>query len=128
MVTAAEAVVPYAAAVAAVVPYAAAVAAVVLSAAAVIIGSAGATQAAEMPGKGVSVQPLKSSIAEETFQTLLVIESQLLSARNQLVGAEADRATAFVRLTQALGGGWSDLDYTLPIPGPAAGQDDRTAQ
>ncbi|WP_247710650.1 efflux transporter outer membrane subunit [Qipengyuania aestuarii] len=62
------------------------------------------------------------------FQTLLVIESQLLSARNQLVGAEADRATAFVRLTQALGGGWSDLDYTLPIPGPAAGQDDRTAQ
>ena len=46
-----------------------------LSAAAVIIGSAGATQAAEMPGKGVSVQPLKSSIAEETFQTLLVMKA-----------------------------------------------------
>lgn len=29
-------------------------------------------QAAEMPGEGVEVQPLKSSIAEETFQTLLV--------------------------------------------------------
>jgi len=62
------------------------------------------------------------------FQTLLVVESQLLSARNQLVSAQADRATAFVRLTQALGGGWSETDYNLPIPGAAAGQDDRTAQ
>ncbi|MEJ2453052.1 MAG: glycine betaine/L-proline ABC transporter substrate-binding protein ProX [Candidatus Thiodiazotropha sp.] len=32
-------------------------------------------QAAELPGKGVSVQPLKSSIAEETFQTLLVMKA-----------------------------------------------------
>ena len=40
------------------------------------------------------------------FRTLLTAENQLLSARNQKVGAEADRATAFVRLTQALGGGW----------------------
>ena len=40
------------------------------------------------------------------FQTLLQVENQLLSARNQLVGAEADRATSFVRLSQALGGGW----------------------
>ncbi len=40
------------------------------------------------------------------FQTLLVAENQLLSARNQSVAAEADRAAAFVRLTQALGGGW----------------------
>ena len=40
------------------------------------------------------------------FRTLLVAENQLLSARNQLVGAEADRATSFVRLSQALGGGW----------------------
>ncbi|AMH19729.1 substrate-binding component of an ABC superfamily L-proline/glycine/betaine transporter [Hafnia paralvei ATCC 29927] len=30
------------------------------------------TQAAELPGKGVSVQPIQSSIAEETFQTQLV--------------------------------------------------------
>ena len=51
-----------------------------------------------------------------------------VSARNQLVSAQADRATAFVRLTQALGGGWSETDYNLPIPGAAAGQDDRTAQ
>ena len=34
-------------------------------------GAAAAT-AQDLPGKGVSVQPLQSSIAEETFQTLLV--------------------------------------------------------
>lgn len=36
-----------------------------------------AAQASEpdLPGKGVSVQPLKSSIAEETFQTLLVMKA-----------------------------------------------------
>jgi NodT family efflux transporter outer membrane factor (OMF) lipoprotein len=51
------------------------------------------------------------------FQTLLTSESSLLAARNSLVSAEADRATAFVRLTQALGGGWSPQDF-----------DDRTSQ
>ena len=30
---------------------------------------------AQMPGKGVSVQPIKSSIAEETFQTVLVMQA-----------------------------------------------------
>ena len=34
-----------------------------------------AVQAADLPGKGVQVQPLKSSIAEETFQTLLVMKA-----------------------------------------------------
>ena len=34
--------------------------------------AATAAQAADQPGKGVTVQPLQSSIAEETFQTLLV--------------------------------------------------------
>jgi NodT family efflux transporter outer membrane factor (OMF) lipoprotein len=48
------------------------------------------------------------------FQNLLTAESQLLSARNALVAAEADRASAFVGLTQALGGGWSPAG--LPIP------------
>ena len=55
------------------------------------------------------------------FQTLLTAENQLLSARNALVSAEADRAISFVRLTQALGGGWTDdpdpappTDRTLP--------------
>ena len=62
------------------------------------------------------------------FQTLLVIENQLLSARNQLVGAEADRARAFIRLTQALGGGWNAADYALPQTGSAAGPDDRNVE
>ena len=34
-----------------------------------------AAQAADQPGDGVEVQPLKSSIAEETFQTLLVMKA-----------------------------------------------------
>lgn len=45
------------------------------------------------------------------FRTLLTAENQLLSARNQLVAAEADRAIAFVRLTQALGGGWDLAEF-----------------
>ncbi|MFL0355083.1 efflux transporter outer membrane subunit [Erythrobacter sp. GH1-10] len=44
------------------------------------------------------------------FQALLVAENQLLSARNGLAASEAERATAFVRLTQALGGGWQPDD------------------
>ncbi|MEO5706451.1 MAG: efflux transporter outer membrane subunit [Alteraurantiacibacter sp.] len=53
------------------------------------------------------------------FRTLLSVENQLLSARNQAVSAEADRATAFVRLTQALGGGWDPRAYaadTAAVP------------
>jgi NodT family efflux transporter outer membrane factor (OMF) lipoprotein len=49
------------------------------------------------------------------FRNLLTSENQLLSARNAQVSAEADRASAFVRLTQALGGGWSPTEYPLPI-------------
>jgi len=45
------------------------------------------------------------------FRTLLQAENQLLSARNGEVGAQAERASAFVRLTQALGGGWSPAAY-----------------
>lgn len=33
------------------------------------------SQAADLPGKGIIVKPLKSSIAEETFQTLLVMKA-----------------------------------------------------
>ncbi len=36
------------------------------------LGLAGAAHAAELPGKGIVVQPIKSSIGEEMFQTLLV--------------------------------------------------------
>jgi NodT family efflux transporter outer membrane factor (OMF) lipoprotein len=48
------------------------------------------------------------------FRNLLTAENSLLSARNALVSAEADRAAAFVRLTQALGGGWSP--GAIPFP------------
>jgi NodT family efflux transporter outer membrane factor (OMF) lipoprotein len=41
------------------------------------------------------------------FQTLLVTESQLLSARTGEVSAEAARAQAFISLARAMGGGWS---------------------
>jgi len=41
------------------------------------------------------------------FQTLLVVESQLLSTRTALVNAEAARARAFISLARALGGGWT---------------------
>ena len=36
---------------------------------------AGSAFAADQPGQGVEVQPIKSSIAEETFQTLLVMKA-----------------------------------------------------
>jgi len=36
---------------------------------------ASAAYAVDMPGKGIKVQPLKSSIAEETFQTMLVMKA-----------------------------------------------------
>ena len=38
-----------------------------------LLAMSGAGHAADLPGKGVAVQPIKSSIAEETFQTLLVM-------------------------------------------------------
>jgi len=62
------------------------------------------------------------------FRTLLTAENQLLSARNQIVSAQADRAIAFVRLTQALGGGWSISDYDLPPVASSPTDSDRTAQ
>ncbi|MEW4448794.1 efflux transporter outer membrane subunit [Qipengyuania sp. JC766] len=42
------------------------------------------------------------------FQTLLTAESQLLSARQSETGAEAARATSFIALARALGGGWDE--------------------
>ncbi|MBS0293470.1 MAG: glycine betaine/L-proline ABC transporter substrate-binding protein ProX [Proteobacteria bacterium] len=47
-----------------------------LAASLALLGLLGlSTQAAELPGKGIAVQPLKSSIAEESFQTLLVMKA-----------------------------------------------------
>jgi NodT family efflux transporter outer membrane factor (OMF) lipoprotein len=49
------------------------------------------------------------------FRNLLTTENALLGARNAVVAAQAERASAFVRLTQALGGGWTPTDYPLPV-------------
>ncbi|WBU60650.1 glycine betaine/L-proline ABC transporter substrate-binding protein ProX [Paracoccus albus] len=46
-----------------------------LTAAGIGLCSASAALAQDMPGEGVTVTPLKSSIAEETFQTLLVMKA-----------------------------------------------------
>lgn len=62
------------------------------------------------------------------FRTLLTAENQLLAARNSLVGAQADRAIAFVRLTQALGGGWASADYNFPLPSAFDSQNDVDSQ
>ncbi|WP_425230743.1 efflux transporter outer membrane subunit [Sphingomonas sp.] len=53
------------------------------------------------------------------FTTLQQQELSLLSARNGLTGAQADRATALVQLYAALGGGWDAAtlpDGRTPIP------------
>ncbi|WP_338466528.1 efflux transporter outer membrane subunit [Novosphingobium sp. ZN18A2] len=64
------------------------------------------------------------------FTALLTAETTLLSARNALVQARAGRASAFVQLTQALGGGWSTSQYPLPdgayAPAPTAPANNRT--
>lgn len=57
------------------------------------------------------------------FQTLLTAENQLLSARNALAASEAERANAFIRLTQALGGGWNAEDFD---PDDSGGNRDST--
>lgn len=50
------------------------------------------------------------------FTTLNVQETALLSARNGLVQARADRANALVALFDALGGGWNPAgDYRDPL-------------
>ncbi len=47
-----------------------------LAATALALGLAGTALAADsMPGKGITVQPLKASLAEENFQTLLVVKA-----------------------------------------------------
>lgn len=60
--------------------------------------SLGATHAQDLPGKGVSVQPIKSSIAEEGFQTLLV--SRALEALGYSVKdiQETEYATGYVAI------------------------------
>lgn len=42
------------------------------------------------------------------FEALLIAENQLLEVSTALVQTRADHASAFINLTQALGGGWSE--------------------
>ena len=61
-------------------------------------GAAFAADDASLPGKGVKVQPLKSSIAEETFQTLLVMKAlQKLGYEVQSI-KEVEYPTAHIAL------------------------------
>lgn len=53
------------------------------------------------------------------FTTLNTQEAALVSARNGLVSARSDRATALIALYAALGGGWdANADPTTPIATP----------
>jgi glycine betaine/proline transport system substrate-binding protein len=67
----------------------------------------------DMPGKGVAVTPLKSSIAEETFQTAIVMKA--LTDLGYEVGdiQEIEYATAIVAL--ANGDGTFMADYWDPL-------------
>ena len=72
----------------------------VLTSSLLAVGLAAGTgaQAQESPGKGVQVQPLQSSIAEETFQTLLVSKAlQKLGYDVQPI-REVEYATAHVAI------------------------------
>ncbi len=61
-------------------------------------GTSAQAQAQALPGKGVQVQPLQSSIAEETFQTLLVSKAlQKLGYEVQPI-REVEYATAHVAI------------------------------
>ncbi len=55
------------------------------------------------------------------FTTLSQAEASLISARNGLVGARADKAAALIQLYLALGGGWDASAVPTPetVPSPA---------
>ncbi len=48
------------------------------------------------------------------YAALIVTENLLISARNGVVQARHDRALALVQLYSALGGGWTDQDFSRP--------------
>ena len=85
--------------------------------AALVVGGglvvAGAASGAGLPGKGVTVQPLKSSIAEETFQTVLVTKALERLGYSIKPTKEVEYATAFVAL--ANGDGTFLADYWDPL-------------
>src|SRR3990167_8731676 len=77
-----------------------------LAATALALGLAGAAAAESLPGKGIAVQPLKSSIAEETFQTHLVMKA--LEALGYTVKPikEVEYPTAHIAIANAMPPSW----------------------
>jgi glycine betaine/proline transport system substrate-binding protein len=73
----------------------------------------GPARAADLPGEGVSVQPLKSSIAEETFQTLLVMRGLERLGYDVKPIKEIEYATAHVAI--ANGDGTFLADHWDPL-------------
>jgi glycine betaine/proline transport system substrate-binding protein len=71
------------------------------------------SQAADFPGKGITVQPLKSSIAEETFQTLLVMKALERLGYETKPIKEVEYATAHVAI--ANGDGTFLADHWDPL-------------
>ncbi|MGB0723207.1 MAG: glycine betaine/L-proline ABC transporter substrate-binding protein ProX [Gammaproteobacteria bacterium] len=74
---------------------------------------AGNTMAADMPGKGTTVQPLKSSIAEETFQTLIVMKALTALGYDVQPIKEIEYATGHVAI--ANGDGTFMADHWDPL-------------
>ncbi|WP_431686603.1 glycine betaine/L-proline ABC transporter substrate-binding protein ProX [Hahella sp. NBU794] len=82
--------------------------------AALVMGAVSFTAHAEsMPGKGVELQPLKSSIAEETFQTLLVMKALEKLGYDVKPIKEVEYATGHVAL--ANGDGTFMADHWDPL-------------
>lgn len=57
------------------------------------------------------------------FEALLIAENQLLDIRTTLARTKADHAIAFVDLTQALGGGWSEDQLQFALNGDETPED-----
>jgi len=74
---------------------------------------AGSALAQDMPGEGVEVIPLKSSIAEETFQTMLVMKALTELGYDVQPIKELEYATAYVAIGNGdgtfLADGWFPL-------------------
>lgn len=63
------------------------------------MAAAGHALAQDLPGKGIKVQPLQSSIAEETFQTLLVNKAMQKLGYEVLPIREVEYATAHLAIS-----------------------------
>jgi outer membrane protein TolC len=56
------------------------------------------------------------------FQTVLDTERTVLSVEDSLASAEADGASAFIRIYKALGGGWTGKDSGNAVETTTGGQ------